>query len=203
LSPITACDGETVEEVVMAISSNPIFWLICVNLLFFVLDFAMSAPNIKEIYLSCPRILQQAFVLPIAVPPCILPLFPQPRFEYLALPGLVAGVLCIVTSVILMIAAFRHIGVIPSAIPEEMRKGLITSGVYGVIRNPIYSAVIAMALGFSLAFRGLYGLAYVPIVFVLFGVTTLLEERELVEVFGDEYLEYKSNVPHRFIPGIV
>ena len=189
------------EAVIML--SNPIFWLISVNVLFFASDFLLLVPSIKRRFFSFPRILQQAFVLPIAVPPCILPLFSQPRFEFLALPAMVAGVLCVAAGVILMLSAFRHIGVIPSAIPDEMQKGLITSGVYGVIRNPIYSSVIAMALGFSLFFRGLYALAYVPVVFILFGVITILEEKELVESFGDEYIEYKNDVPYRFIPKIV
>lgn len=187
----------------MSIVKNPVFWLIFLNLLFFAADLLLSIPSIKARFFSFPRILQQAFVLPIAVPPCILPLFAQPRFKFLALPALVAGVLFVALGVILLVSAFRHIGVIPSAIPEELRKGLVTSGVYGVIRNPIYSAVIAFALGLSLFFRGLYGLAYVPIVFILFGVITILEERELEEGFGDAYLEYKRDVPYRFIPKVI
>lgn len=183
--------------------NNPILWLICVNLIFFGADLMLSVPSIKKRFFAMPRILQQAFVLPIAVPPCILPLLSQPRFELLALPASVAGALFVVTGVVLIISAFRQLGVIPSAIPEELREDLMTTGVYGVIRNPIYSANIALALGLSLIFRGLYALAYVPIVFMLFGLITILEERELKDNFGDQYVNYKKKVPYRFIPKIV
>lgn len=150
-----------------------------------------------------PRILQQAFVFPIAAPPIVLPLFSQPRFDVLALPASILGALFVTVGVVLLVLAFQQIGMIPSSIPKELRKGLVTSGVYGRIRNPIYSAVIAMALGSSLLFRGMYSLAYVPVVFGLFSLITVLEERELEENYGKVYLEYKQTVPYRFIPKII
>ena len=187
----------------MTTLSDPITWLILVNLIFFAADLMLSVPSIKKRFFKMPRILQRAFVIPIAVPPCVLPLFPQPRFELLALPASVMGAILLITGVVLLVSAFRQIGVIPSAIPEEARGELITAGVYGMVRNPIYSAEIALVLGSSLLFRGLYALAYAPIVFILFLWITILEEKELKESFGNRYLEYKRQVPYLFIPGIV
>ena len=187
----------------MFMLNNPISSLILINLFFFGADLLLSVPSIKERFFKMPRILQQAFVIPIAVPPIVLPLFSQPRFELLALAAPILGAIFFTAGVALLVSAFQQIGMIPSSIPEDLRKGLVTSGVYGRIRNPIYSAVIAMVLGSSLFFRGLYALAYLPVVFGLFSLITILEEKELVKNFGEGYLEYKKNVPYRFIPKIV
>ena len=187
----------------MTTRNHPITWLIFVNLIFFAADLTLSVPGIKKKFFEMPRILQKAFVIPIAVPPCVLPLFPQPRFEFLAWPASVMGAILLTAGVVLLVSAFRQIGVIPSAIPEGLREDLITAGVYGWVRNPIYSAEFALVLGSSLFFRGLYALAYAPIVFILFALITILEEKELKASFGNRYLEYKRQVPYRFIPGIV
>jgi protein-S-isoprenylcysteine O-methyltransferase Ste14 len=182
---------------------NPVFWLILVNMAFFLGDFLLSVPAIKEKFFTLPRTVQRAFVIPIAVPPFVLPFLPQPRFEFCVIPAAITGALFVATGAILMISAFREIGVIPSAIPEEMRSDLVTTGIYGVIRNPIYSANIAITLGLSLLLRGMYALAYVPVVFVLFSLITVFEERELSESYGKQYRVYKENVSYRFIPKIV
>jgi protein-S-isoprenylcysteine O-methyltransferase Ste14 len=49
----------------------------------------------------------------------------------------------------------------------------------------------------------MYALAYVPVVFVLFSLITVFEERELSESYGKQYRVYKENVSYRFIPKIV
>ena len=158
-------------------------------------------PEVRERFFRMPRVLQQAYIIPVVVPQWIMPLFPQPRFESLA-PVTIAGALLIVAATACLVAAFRKIGVIPSEIPEGVRKGLITTGIYGLVRNPIYSANMAMTLGLALVFRGLCGLAYVPVVCVLFALITIFEEKDLRQIYGDQYVQYMKKVPYRFIPKV-
>jgi len=183
--------------------SSPIFWLILLNLIFFAVSLLVaSAPDFRESFFKMPRVLQQAFIIPVVVPQWILPLFPQPRFETFVLVTIV-GALLIVAAAVFLVAAFRKIGVIPSEIPEGARKGLITTGIYGIVRNPIYTANVAMALGLALVFRGLYGLVYVPVVCILFALITIFEEKDLLQIYGDQYMQYMKKVPYRFIPKVV
>jgi protein-S-isoprenylcysteine O-methyltransferase Ste14 len=83
----------------------------------------------------------------------------------------------------------------------EFPKGkLITTGAYGVCRNPIYSSFILFVLpGISiLTFTWVYFLAAV---FLLVSVLVFIgqEEHELTRVFGEEYANYKSRVD-RVVP---
>ena len=76
---------------------------------------------------------------------------------------------------------------------------LVRGGLYGVVRHPIYASAaaagIAMALIVNHVGTYVFFLAAMP---MLYGIT-LLEERELIDRFGEEYREYRRHVP-RFIP---
>ena len=76
---------------------------------------------------------------------------------------------------------------------------LLTEGIYARVRNPRYLAVLLGMTGFALIlnYPALYltVAACVPAGWLLI----VLEERELEERFGDEYLAYKKSVP-RLIP---
>lgn len=72
---------------------------------------------------------------------------------------------------------------------------LLERGVYGVVRHPRYAAVFIGTLGWSLMSN--YGAAYAVVVALVPGILVLiwLEERELVERFGDAYRSYRARVP--------
>jgi protein-S-isoprenylcysteine O-methyltransferase Ste14 len=77
---------------------------------------------------------------------------------------------------------------------------LVTSGAYGVCRNPIYSSFVFFVLpGLSLA-SGTWAYLVVAAVLCL-GVRIFIrkEERDLLRVFGEEYRQYTVRV-HRVIP---
>lgn len=78
---------------------------------------------------------------------------------------------------------------------------LVTSGIYGVIRNPSYLGLLINSLGWSLAFRSGVGV----LLTVLF-IPPLLaridaEENLLYSQFGDDYNTYRSHT-WRLIPWI-
>lgn len=86
----------------------------------------------------------------------------------------------------------------------DIRDGhrLVTQGIYGKLRHPMYSAFWLMALAQALLlpnwFAGLSGLAGFGFLFFL---RIGPEERMMEQKFGHEYVSYKSRTD-RIIPGI-
>jgi len=72
---------------------------------------------------------------------------------------------------------------------------LLTEGMYARMRHPRYVSVFVATVGWSLMAN--HGAAYavtaalIPLILVL----VHLEERELVERFGDAYRAYQARVP--------
>lgn len=85
--------------------------------------------------------------------------------------------------------------------PEKRKSKLLREGIYGVVRHPRYASAGLGVIGNALFinYLGLYMLLLLifPIGFVLLA----LEERELVDRFGEEYRQYQRDVP-QLIPGL-
>jgi protein-S-isoprenylcysteine O-methyltransferase Ste14 len=64
---------------------------------------------------------------------------------------------------------------------------LLTSGVYGVIRNPSYLGLLVNSLGWGLASRSGVGVLLTALMLVPLVVRIRAEERLLRSQFGDEY----------------
>lgn len=80
--------------------------------------------------------------------------------------------------------------------PWTPPRHLVTTGVYGFSRNPMYVAVLSILVGWAIAFRSwplaLYALA-VGVGFhlrILFG-----EEPWLARTFGEDWVRYEARVP--------
>lgn len=77
---------------------------------------------------------------------------------------------------------------------------LVTTGAYGVVRNPIYCSVTFFILP-ALALLTLTWVYFVPSVFLYFGVMIFIgvEEKQLTNAFGKEYENYLLKVD-RLVP---
>jgi protein-S-isoprenylcysteine O-methyltransferase Ste14 len=78
---------------------------------------------------------------------------------------------------------------------------LVTSGVYGVVRNPSYLGLLIGSLGWALAFRSGLGLVLTALLVPPLVARIRSEERLLRAHFGDEYEAY-FNRTWRLFPGI-
>lgn len=76
---------------------------------------------------------------------------------------------------------------------------LVASGVYGIVRHPMYLGWILVLIGFPMAFRAAWGLATSVCLSVVVFIWAYAEEMELGLRYGDEYLAYKEQVG-MFIP---
>jgi protein-S-isoprenylcysteine O-methyltransferase Ste14 len=77
---------------------------------------------------------------------------------------------------------------------------LVTTGAYGVVRNPIYSSVTWFILP-AVALLTLTWVYFVPSIFLYVGVLIFIgtEEKQLTMAFGKEYEDYLARVD-RLIP---
>ena len=76
-------------------------------------------------------------------------------------------------------------------------KGLVTDGVYGVVRHPMYVAGIVIVTFSPVITSNGLALTILADLYFLFGM--LIEERRFVKIFGDQYRNYMKRVP-RMIP---
>lgn len=68
---------------------------------------------------------------------------------------------------------------------------VISTGVFRIVRHPIYLGAILFYLGASLITMSIASAAFIILVIVFYILISRYEERVLTEAFGDDYLEYK------------
>ncbi len=78
---------------------------------------------------------------------------------------------------------------------------LITHGIYRLVRHPIYLGVIVVALGIAVYSSSLGGFVIMCALGPIFLNRIRMEERLLIEEFGDAYRKYKETT-HKLIPFI-
>ena len=75
-------------------------------------------------------------------------------------------------------------------------------GPYRYVRNPLYLGAVLITLGSGLFLSSIFLLIWViPIVLWFWFVVIPYEERELVELFGEQYTAYRKQVPRLFPNG--
>lgn len=73
---------------------------------------------------------------------------------------------------------------------------LVTTGPYAYVRNPAVIGLLFLGLGVAFLADSLAGVLLVPLIAALAAVyLVLFEEKALAKRFGDDYEEYRRNVP--------
>ena len=116
---------------------------------------------------------------------------------------LVAGTLCLVLGLWLFHRSHADLGTnwsVTLQVRETHR--LVTEGVYGRIRHPMYTALLLYSVGQALALPNYvagpsYGVAMVLLVAFRLGP----EERMMIEEFGERYAAYRARTK-RLVPGL-
>ncbi len=112
-------------------------------------------------------------------------------------PFIIRIILCVITLGIALIfiklshdALFRHNG--PS-------NTLITAGILGHVRNPMYLGVLLIYVAFLFLSISLICLGFFIVVTLIYNNMVNNEEKVLEELFGEDWLTYKKTVP-KWIP---
>jgi protein-S-isoprenylcysteine O-methyltransferase Ste14 len=83
----------------------------------------------------------------------------------------------------------------------EHTTNLITSGVYRYIRHPMYASLLYLNWGIAFKNPSVKILIYAAAASFFLYLTVLVEERENLAYFGDEYRQYMKHT-RRFVPWI-
>ena len=152
---------------------------------------------------------QEVVLLTLAMLGFFVPLIwvASPAFSFaeypLHLAPLVAGVVCLVVGLCLFYRSHADLGTNWS-ITLQLREQhqLITHGVYHRIRHPMYLALGLYSIGQTLVVPNwLAGPSYLVTFGILFALRVGMEERMMVEEFGDAYAAYMAKTK-RLLPGL-
>ena len=134
---------------------------------------------------------------------------PQPRFNIPLFQDLTIIVpfinfsiplvhLIISIPIILVGALFGIVGVRETTLEvaeTHKAKKVVTTGIYSFIRHPQYFGAILSHMGISILFSSMYSLLSTPLIILYNYLTAWKEEKELIKEFGNDYQDYKKNVP--------
>lgn len=81
---------------------------------------------------------------------------------------------------------------------EEGEPVLIKSGLLKTVRHPIYSGTVLIVIGYLLFSPNLPTVVSSLCIFIYLPIGMYLEEKKLIKVFGEQYAEYRNNVPALF-----
>ncbi len=127
--------------------------------------------------------------LNIVLPAALYPAAYQPA-------GIAVGVALIIAGMMLISAARRELSRLGQPTdPGQPTTGLVTTGVYGFSRNPLYLAAVLLFAGLAVVLNNLWVLGATVIgVIVCHFLLIAPEERYLEEKFGEEFTQYRQHV---------
>ena len=127
----------------------------------------------------------------------VLPFCEQPRFELFGFHMFVGGIIFIIG--IIFCSPALSIKPVTAA---DKNITLKTKGLYGIVRNPIYTGELLWCLGLGVYFQSIVGVALVPVWWIAFLFHIAKEEECLERELGKAFLDYKKLVKGRIIPGL-
>jgi len=74
----------------------------------------------------------------------------------------------------------------------------IDSGVYAVVRHPMYLGTLLCCLSFLFISLSLLSIVIWIVFFIFYDMMATYEERSLIQILGEEYIEYQKRVPKWF-----
>ena len=110
----------------------------------------------------------------------------------------VLGILVVVIGLGCAVPSFRlfakHKTTISPFTPSETT-ALVTAGMYRYSRNPMYLGLVLLTIAATIFFGTWLGIVIVvAFIFLLNFLQIIPEEEALLDIFGEEYVEYKKKV---------
>ena len=125
------------------------------------------------------------------------------RFDWFVLPNWVSytGTVLFLLSYLLYAEVLRENTYLSRTIEVSENQKVIDTGLYGIVRHPMYSATLVLFISMPLVLGSLFSL----IVFILYPLIIakrIISEEKFLEKELNGYIEYKKKVKYRLIPFI-
>ncbi len=106
------------------------------------------------------------------------------------IPFILRLILCIlVLAISLTFISLSHRALFKSHQPPN---SLITNGILGFVRNPMYLGILLIYVAFIFLSISLISIGFFILVFLVYNWMVNFEEKILESSFGDQFLEYKK-----------
>lgn len=138
--------------------------------------------------LDAPLIWLAAFIAAAWAQVALVPLpFPQPL-------GRDIGAFAVLAGLFFVVAAVRHMRRnVTTTLPNRAASTLVTTGVFGKSRNPIYLGLVLILAGVALWLGSILGLILVPVLVVVLTRRFIeVEETHLRGIFGEAFDAYSE-----------
>ena len=104
---------------------------------------------------------------------------------------IISGLIIILSAIIL----FKKYKTTITPLKPSKATKLIVNGVYKFSRNPMYLGLLLVLLGISIILNLFGGFFLIPLFILYLNLFQIIpEENAMVDLFKDEFLEYKKNV---------
>lgn len=117
-------------------------------------------------------------------------LFVLPRRPVTTLTA-VMGAVIVGVGLIVVVAAFIRLGnaLTPTPVPLA-HAGLRTTGIYRIVRHPIYSGILLIAIGIVVAIGSWWTVAWLITLIIFFTLKYTWEDRLLRETYGSPWVQW-------------
>ncbi len=125
------------------------------------------------------------------------------RFNWYTLPKyvVIAATVMFLVAYILYAEVLRENTYLSRTIEVKENQKVIDTGLYGIVRHPMYSVTLLLFLSMPLVLGSVYSfLIFLAYPFII--IKRIKDEEELLEKELDGYREYKQKVKYRLIPFI-
>jgi protein-S-isoprenylcysteine O-methyltransferase Ste14 len=155
-----------------------------------------------------PRADQIATILFIAVMTMWFVFLPLDVFRFQLLPApslsiaVIGAVLGLAGFAVVLVTIYQNSFAIP-VVRDQSDAGqtLVDTGVYGIVRHPMYAGLLVMFIGMALWLESYAGAIAVVVVLASLVPRILVEEKTLRQTLPG-YPEYQSRIRYRLLPGV-
>ena len=125
------------------------------------------------------------------------------RFNWFTLPKgvVIGGTIVFLIAYILYAEVLRENTYLSRTIEVQENQKVIDTGLYGIVRHPMYSATLLLFLSMPLVLGSIYSFL-IFLAYPLIIAKRIKEEEEFLEKELEGYKEYKQKVKYRLIPFI-
>ncbi|MGI6580944.1 MAG: isoprenylcysteine carboxylmethyltransferase family protein [Erysipelotrichia bacterium] len=114
---------------------------------------------------------------------------------------LIAASVCLLLGYFIYMKVIRENAYLSRVVEVQKNQKVIDTGLYGLIRHPMYLATLLMFLAIPLVLGSYIGFM-IMLIYPLAIVIRIKDEEEVLDKNLEGYLEYKEKVKYRLIPFI-